>query len=421
MKRLLVLVLCLVLALTAVSAQAVSLAQIVGRWYFVSMDGRGLGGENYIEFNRNKSVTLIINGQPQDLSAYEWKLYNEDTVEVLPGGDKYAPAYLRFDVTDAGLSLTTDNLAALSGNTFYPTFTLSREKAEYHTPAAVIAAVEEEFFGDYTAYLAISNGQYVPLDSSNYGIEIVEFVANVTGDGQTTEYLTNFEDGKLIVYADEDTIVSRTEDPDVLLMYAAATPDSRVYARRKGAAEPEPVPQATAEPAAPAMTVEPAAPTPAPITQPILPTLIPAAPAPVLPTAAPVAPAPQPAEPAKPVFPGLIMPGALAPAAESAPVSAFFGSYIVYQDKLANGRVLDMTAYGLKASIDADGVHATVYGRSVTVPFNYESGKMTADISAVSPDYGFATATLGDNGELVVTLADATGYVAETLYLKPEN
>ncbi|MBQ4434827.1 MAG: hypothetical protein II879_01935, partial [Clostridia bacterium] len=85
MKRLLVLVLCLVLALTAVSAQAVSLAQIVGRWYFVSMDGRGLGGENYIEFNRNKSVTLIINGQPQDLSAYEWKLYNEDTVEVLPG------------------------------------------------------------------------------------------------------------------------------------------------------------------------------------------------------------------------------------------------------------------------------------------------------------------------------------------------
>ena len=57
----------------------------------------------------------------------------------------------------------------------------------------------------------------------------------------------------------------------------------------------------------------------------------------------------------------------------------------------------------------------------MTVPFNYEGGKMTADISAVSPDYGFATATLGDNGELVVTLADATGYVAETLYLKPEN
>ena len=67
-KRLLALTLCMVLALTVVSAQAVSIANIVGRWYFVQLDGNGISGETYVEFNRNRTVTLVINGVPVDAS-----------------------------------------------------------------------------------------------------------------------------------------------------------------------------------------------------------------------------------------------------------------------------------------------------------------------------------------------------------------
>ena len=107
------------------------------------------------------------------------------------------------------------------------------------------------------------------------------------------------------------------------------------------------------------------------------------------------------------------------PAGDESPASAYYGSYIVYQDKLANGNVLDMSSRGLKATIDADGVHVTAYGQKLNVPYAYENGVMSANISAVSPGYGIATATLADNGELVVTLADASGAVGETLYLRP--
>ena len=63
MKHLLVLVLCLALILPVMTAQAASIADVIGRWYLVSVDGNGLSGENYIEFNRNKSVTLVVKGQ----------------------------------------------------------------------------------------------------------------------------------------------------------------------------------------------------------------------------------------------------------------------------------------------------------------------------------------------------------------------
>ena len=78
-------------------------------------------------------------------------------------------------------------------------------------------------------------------------------------------------------------------------------------------------------------------------------------------------------------------------------------------------------AFVLALAVDADGLHVKAYGQSVTVPYEFANGVLTANISAIYPDYSFATASLAGNGELIVTLADATGYVGETLYLKPEN
>ena len=76
-----------------------------------------------------------------------------------------------------------------------------------------------------------------------------------------------------------------------------------------------------------------------------------------------------------------------------------------------------MSTYGLMATIGAEGVHAVVYGQKATVPYAYADGAMTADLSVVSSENSFARAILQD-GEMFVTLSNASGQVAETLYLK---
>ena len=421
MKRILVLILCVALALTAVSAQALSIAKIVGRWYFVSIDGNGLGSDNYVEFNRNKSVTLVINGAAVDTSGYEWT-FADDTVSIGKAGSSLTE--YRLDATETELTLSSDKLNVLSNDTRYHDYSLAREAVTYYTPAIVPAETEDRFFGDYVLYLALANGQYMPMSSDANGFEIAEYVATVFSEGrEPVEYLTDFVEGRLIVYADVETYISTTADPDVLVAYTDSNIGkglgSAAYLRRRSARQPE------ITPAAPVTTPEPA-PQPA---NPQFPSLINrpvATPAPTAPTPEPAVPEPT-VQPAGPSFPSMINRPVFTPAPAEDPsaagdtVEAYYGSYIVYQDVLANGRVLDMTSRGLRAAIDADGVHAVVYGQSATVPYTFENGVMTADLTPVSPDYGFATAALADNGDLIVTLADASGYVGETLYLKPEN
>ena len=67
MKRIVALALCLALALSMAAAQAVSLADVVGRWYVTSADGKGVTGESYVEFNRDRSVTLVLNVEALDM------------------------------------------------------------------------------------------------------------------------------------------------------------------------------------------------------------------------------------------------------------------------------------------------------------------------------------------------------------------
>ena len=100
------------------------------------------------------------------------------------------------------------------------------------------------------------------------------------------------------------------------------------------------------------------------------------------------------------------------------PAAAFFGSYQVYQDKLANGRVLDATPFNLTAKISADGVTAVIYGQTVQMTYSYADGVMTADLGEAYPEFSHLSATLADGGELIVTMANDLGTVGETLYLR---
>ena len=422
MKRLLVFVLCLALILPVMTAHAASVADVIGRWYLVSVDGNGLSGDNYIELNRNKSVTMVVKGQSVDTTGYEWR-FADDEVKISQADSLISDFSL--DYADGTLTLLTNKLSVVTGSSSYSDFVFAREPAVYYTPAMKAAAAEEEFFGEFELYLMETNGQYMNTDSDENGFDISLYVAKVYSEGlDPEEYLTNFENGQLIIYAQQDTIVSVTEDPDVLVTFAVGDPSNKAYLRRKGAAAPAVTPM----PAAPAsaVTPEPAAPATA-VPAPAMPTMIPrvtaapAAPAAVPePTAAPAQATaePKPEQPVKPVFPNMITPSGKTAPAEGIPLSAYYGTYTVYQDKLANGRTMDMTAYGLSAVIDANGVHISAYGQQVTVPYEFADSVMTANISAVYPDYCFASAVLSSPGELVVYLADATGYIGETLYLK---
>lgn len=304
MKRLLTLVLCLMLALTAVSAQAVSIANIVGRWYFVRIDNLGAGADTYAEFNRNRSVTLVVHGEPVDTEGYEWTFAN-NAVTV-----KNA-AVPEFDLSllakEDELIVYTHQLGVLTDDSRYHEFVLAREPVVYDAPAMVPAASEDQFYGDYVLYLAVSNGLYMPMPSEDNGFEIEEYMATVYSEGQApAEYLTDFTDGRLTVYADVVTYISTTEDPDVLVTYTDDTFSNAAYLRRRSSQpKADPAPEATEAPEA---TKTPTSPSfPAMIVTPV------STPAPAAPTEAPAAPIEAPAAPeatetpASPSFPSMIV------------------------------------------------------------------------------------------------------------------
>ncbi len=405
MKRIIALLVTLSLALAVVGAQAVSLADVVGRWYFTTVNGQGINGDSYIEFNRDRSVTLVLNGTNASVN-YTWSLDGEEVV-VKESDSIFSK--MRFQVADGGLTISTTELGELVHTTgigsFYNDFVLAREKASYYTPAAVTAASEEEFFGTFIPYLMVMNGNYTTMFSNVNSIAISMYVAVLTSEDAegTQELLTNFADGRLIIYEeDQEVEVFRTSDPDVLILKgtSSGTP-AEIYVRREGAAPAAenavaPTVENTEEPAFEPITAE----------------------VPALDTATIEVPAVDaPATQTAPVFPGMISQPAAATPAVSAE-EAFYGQYVVYQDMMSDGRVLDMTAYGITAEISAAGVRAVAYGKEVNVPYAYENGQMTADLGALYPAYAFATATLGDNGELTVTLSDAAGTVGETLSLR---
>ena len=403
MKRIVALVLCLALALSMAAAQAVSLADVVGRWYVTSADGKGVTGESYVEFNRDRSVTLVLKGEAVDMQQYRWEL-DDETIWVKQSDNAYIN-YASFDVKEGGLESSNSKWDEAFGVRGYTTYLFAREPMTFYTPEVAEAAEESVFFGDFEAYMTVENGAYVPRTAEYGRVSIAEYVAKVSSEGgDEQEYLTNFENGSLTVYADRDEYVVRvTTDPDVLV-YNLKDDAAVTYLRRVGtqasAADAATVAKAEAEIEAVVAEVESELPE------------VDEAVVEALEDAVIEAEAEMPAV-AAPVFPSLIG------AAEDNGASAFYGKYIVYKDVLANGRVLDMMSQNLIAEINQDGVSVTANGKTITVPFEYKDGQISADIRAVYAAFGYAAATVdAETGELVVTLANAAGEVGETLYLQ---
>ena len=412
MKRICSLVLALALLAVSVSALAVSPAQIVKDvWYLNSMDGRGLSAGSELSFNRDKSITLVLNGESQDTTGCTWSISN-DNITVL----KDSSYWMSLDYANDTLTVSTDKFSSISGNAFYHEYVFSHQPSSFYTPSAKAAEQEDDFYGSYVPSMVLVNNTFTDEFNGLLGMTI-DF-AEVTiyrTDVDPTVFMTLYDDGKLFVSESSfSATIELTDDPEILLVNDKDRNGETQYIiyMKKGEIVPNEAAEPTAEPEPavdPAQTEEPER------------SEVPEQPE----TEPAVEPDPQETTGVEqPAFPPVLDPTMpVIPEAASNvldaddPAAAFFGTYKVYQDVLQNGRVLDMTEYDITATIGNGQVEAVAYGRTVTVPYTYGSdGFLRADISALYPDFGFATALLVDN-ELLVNLADAEGNIGETLYL----
>lgn len=228
---------CLVMVLCTISAQAITIPEAVGRWYFVAADDKGLSGDDYIDLNRDKSVTIVAGGDTTALEGLTWRISGED-VEIKTAEGKYLSS-LEYDGSNLSW-LTTDLTAALelTGNRTIYRFTLSRTPNAYDTPEAQHAEKEDQFYGNYEQYLSVRDGQYTAVESGKRVIAIAEYVLTETFGYNTQDYLTNFTDGVLRVYEQDEWVFAVTENPDILVAYQAADETGlHLYFRRTGSEE----------------------------------------------------------------------------------------------------------------------------------------------------------------------------------------
>lgn len=228
---------CLVMAFCAVSAQAITMPEVVGRWYFVAADDTGLSGNAYMDLNRDKSVTIVASGDTVGLEGLVWSVHGEQVwINSTEGNYLFM---LQYDGTN--LSGWTEYLTAaleIIGRVTLHKFTLSRTPNAYNTPAIQMAEKEDQFFGVYEQYLSVKGEEYTTIENGERVIAIVEYALTETFNNNTQEYLTNFTDGVLRVYEKDEWVFAATENPDILVAYQAADETgAHLYFRRTGSEE----------------------------------------------------------------------------------------------------------------------------------------------------------------------------------------
>jgi len=233
MKREMLWVACLVMLFCTVSAQAITIPEAVGRWYFIAADDVGMSGKDYVELNRDRSVTLIVGENAVNTNGMTWEInkYSENEISIKQA-DGINLFTLKYDGTN--LKCTTERLSEVFKLSSYIKYTLSRQPIVYDMPEAQKAEKEDQFFGEYEQYLSVNQGKYTVVNSGERKIEVAEYVLSETTKDKK-DYLTNFTDGVLRVYAKDELIYSVTSDPNVLVAYSAADESGEHrYFRRVG-------------------------------------------------------------------------------------------------------------------------------------------------------------------------------------------
>ena len=152
--------------------------------------------EYSIEFKRDSSVILVMNGQSKE---YTWKA-TEKGADLRSAEGNLTEFYLENDQLKVNIE---DFSKADSG---YFDFVFSREKPEVFTiPTVITADQEESFFGNWkVAFTVDSKGvKKAKEEDANKDIK-VEFAQITLTDGDNVRYaLTEFADGKLKINASD--------------------------------------------------------------------------------------------------------------------------------------------------------------------------------------------------------------------------
>ena len=195
MKKIAALVLVLVLALSAVSAFAVTPAEVLGVWYTGEMKDSGntylLTGDYHIEFNRDSTATLVMNGQVKN---FTWKLDGETV--WLTSEDQ--AEQITFDYRDDHFEVYMKDISE-EGDSNYD-YVFSREQPEaFKVPEVIAAEKEEDFFGEWRADFAVTSKGIMKVSESDAAVLFkVEFAQITKTEGEDVRYaLTTYNDGVL--------------------------------------------------------------------------------------------------------------------------------------------------------------------------------------------------------------------------------
>ena len=197
MKKIAALVLVLVLALSAVSAFALTPAEVLGTWYTgEALDGGNaylLTGDYHVEFNRDSTATLVMNGQEK---KYTWKL-DGDLVWLTSSEDEADQICFTYE-EDHFKAYITDFPADDNSRSY--DYIFSREQPEaFKIPDVIAAEKEEDFFGEWSAEFSVTPRGVAKVSESDAAVVFkVEFAQITKTEGEDVKYaLTTYADGKL--------------------------------------------------------------------------------------------------------------------------------------------------------------------------------------------------------------------------------
>ena len=201
-----------VASLLCVSALAeLTPQQVVGTWYMQSRGGQNLavqGIQIVLELNRDKSVTLTIDGTPLS-DSWSWDLGSDNQLHLYDQS-KY-PSYGNYELMEDG-SLQSSHYLKVNGEIWDDTKLVRELIVPEALPGTMLAVNEEAFYGDYAIGKVFEKG-YMMGDASSLeeGMEdlciTIEYAQVIFRMGEEKQYyLTDFVDGKLLMY-DGDAVV----------------------------------------------------------------------------------------------------------------------------------------------------------------------------------------------------------------------
>ena len=208
MKKLVSLALALVLALSVCAALAdVTPSQVVGAWYLHSLTVNDvpyiMEGDYRVEFNRNKTAVLVMNGVER---TFNWSISGDDVQLKSPEDANYDCNSYDLTLEDGLLKLETAKDFSVEGNSPYCDFVFGRDQVSVVLPTwNVQPQAEEDYFGVYVPYMLYDakNSAYQILERDLMRVEISFAECKVTKDGEDYITLTDYDEAENALVLDE--------------------------------------------------------------------------------------------------------------------------------------------------------------------------------------------------------------------------